>query len=822
MYSRSQATNTRTASRALLAALLFIACSPGPATDTTVETSSSVGTTTDTSSNTDPAESFTTTGGGAETASTGSTEGGDSTVATLRRTTHGVVHVESETYFGLGYGVGYAYTEDNRCLLAHRIEEVQGRLSAQLGADAPVTNAVHDTTVPAIRSDQFYRGWLDDEAIVAGFEAGDDRVIDLAEGYAAGINRYLVDNPNRPLCAVEFSSDVTAADLYRIWVAAAMVGSGEALVSLLAQAPPSAASPLPPSVRPRPLPAARAGSNAWAIGRDATLEGSSVHLYNPHFPWSGSQRLYLIHASIPGEVDVMGPALGGFPLPAAGFTRDIAWGLTFSNAARHTQAELALTDDPMRYVVDGAEHSVDAAQLSIEVAGEAAPRQVPFYRAQGRPLLDAPAFGMGWSTTSAFAVRDVNATNTRMVEQLLHIAQASTVLEVESALEDIRGIPWSYVVASDAAGDVWFGDVSAIPNVPSEQVTECVTTPTAQLLLTSGFVLLDGTRSACDWEGLLPASASPRVVRSDYVANSNNAYDRPHADTLLSGFSPVFGVSGEGLGLRPSLGLHMIHDRLSGDDGLGEGGFTPELARAVFAQTRNRGGELLAADIVSDCEATPTGEVDGTLVDLSGVCAALQSWDRRNGTASTGAAVFRGLWMAMQGPERMFEVPASIEEPLTTPSGYTTDPAIRAEVRDTLARVALAFDEHGVAPDAPWGSVNALLTAEGPIAVPGGLGREGVFDVNASTDGFYAFDGWVESLDGFEPPTVFGASYLHAVQLGADAPKATGVLAYSQATEPDSPWFLDQTERWSAHDWFEFPFTSEQIESDANLTTLEL
>ncbi len=68
----------------------------------------------------------------------------------LRRTSHGVVHVTASGYKGIGYGVGYAYTQDNRCLLAHRIAEVNGRLSEQLGAEAPVTSEVHDITYTGV------------------------------------------------------------------------------------------------------------------------------------------------------------------------------------------------------------------------------------------------------------------------------------------------------------------------------------------------------------------------------------------------------------------------------------------------------------------------------------------------------------------------------------------------------------------------------------------------------------------------------------------------------------------------------------------------
>ena len=74
--------------------------------------------------------------------------------------------------------------------------------------------------------------------------------------------------------------------------------------------------------------------------------------------------------------------------------------------------------------------------------------------------------------------------------------------------------------------------------------------------------------------------------------------------------------------------------------------------------------------------------------------------------------------------------------------------------------------------------------------MPGGLQAEGIFDAMVSTDGFYTFDGWVSSLSGVEPESLYGASYLHVVTLGDADPQASGLLPYSQATEARSPWFL--------------------------------
>lgn len=754
--------------------------------------------------------------------STGGDVGAPGEGVSLHRTTNGVVHVYAQDYHGAGYGVGHAYAEDNRCLLAFRIAEVNGRLAAQLGADAPVTNAVHDITVSALRSDRFYRGWFDRDAIAASFAAGAPQIVALAEGYAAGVNRYLADHPDLAPCTVDFTGDVAATDIQMMWVAAATVGSGEAMISTLAEEAPAAASPPIPPAAVHPPPRAHAGSNAWALGRDATDDSRSVHVYNPHFPWAGPQRLYMLHVVIADELDVMGAALGGFALPVVGFSRDVAWGLTFSNAARFTLAELPLTDDPLTYTVDGDERTITAEMLEIDVAGEPDPRQVPFFRSPDGPILDAPLFGLAWSPTTAFAAHDVNADNTRMVEQLWRVAKATDVAGIQATLGELQGVPWSYTVASDASGDVFFGDVSAVPAVTNELLDACVTTPTGQALLAYGYIVLDAARSECAWSGMLAPADLPQLVRSDYVANSNNSYELANVDAPLSGFSGVLGASGAGLDLRPSLGLRMIDDRLAGADGLGTPGFTVDLAREVFLGRRNLGAELLVDGIVADCTAIPFGTADGQQVDLTEVCEALAAWDRRNAVDSTGAAVFRALWLTLPDPLAMFETPAALADPLGTPTGYSEDADVRTDVRDALAVVAQAFADAGLDPAVAWGDVNRVLGPDGAVAMPGGFASEGIFDATIANTGYTSLAGWIDGVDGVAPEAMYGVSYVHVVGLGPDGPTATGLLPYSQATEPDSPYHLDQLQRWADDDWLTFPFTLEQIEADPEHTVLEL
>ena len=58
------------------------------------------------------------------------------------------------------------------------------------------------------------------------------------------------------------------------------------------------------------------GSNACAFGKDVTGNRSGMLLGNPHFPWSGPNRFYEMHLTIPGQMDVMGGGIVTYTLDA--------------------------------------------------------------------------------------------------------------------------------------------------------------------------------------------------------------------------------------------------------------------------------------------------------------------------------------------------------------------------------------------------------------------------------------------------------------------------------------------------------------------------
>ena len=76
-----------------------------------------------------------------------------------------------------------------------------------------------------------------------------------------------------------------------------------------------------------------------------------------------------------------------------------------------------------------------------------------------------------------------------------------------------------------------------VPDVDAAQLQRCAPSkPAAALLPAAGLVVLDGSKSACDWQrdpaspvpGLIPIGRMPTAIRTDWVHNSNDGFFYTH------------------------------------------------------------------------------------------------------------------------------------------------------------------------------------------------------------------------------------------------------------------------------------------------------
>ena len=171
--------------------------------------------------------------------------------AEIRRTAHGIPHVKSDDYGGLGFGYGHAFAEDNVCELAEEILTVTGRRSRFFGPDGsynelagPINNLVSDfyyTSVAQARTVERLLANRPDDT-----PRGPSRYARaLVKGYAAGYNEYLrdtgVDRLPDPRCrGAAWVRPISALDVWRrIHRVTTLIGTGQLLSGIVAARPPS-------------------------------------------------------------------------------------------------------------------------------------------------------------------------------------------------------------------------------------------------------------------------------------------------------------------------------------------------------------------------------------------------------------------------------------------------------------------------------------------------------------------------------------------------------------------------------------------------------
>ncbi|MBO9547808.1 acylase [Pseudomonas sp.] len=716
--------------------------------------------------------------------------------AQIRRTSFGVPHIVAQGERGLGYGIGYAYAQDNLCLLANEVLTVNGERSRYFGAQGKTLEQRDN-----LASDLFFT-WLNTPAAVSGFMQDQPaQVRELLQGYASGFNRALAERRNQGLPAEcgdgQWVRPITSQDLVKLTrrlLAEGGVGQfAEALAG--AQPPKLAAQKTAPAfdvaLAQQQRFASERGSNAVAVGAQRSANGRGLLLANPHFPWMGGMRFYQMQLTIPGKLDVMGAALPGLPVVNIGFNRHLAWTHTVDTSKHFTLYRLQLDPkDPTHYLQDG--KSIPMARQAVSVTVKAADgslsqveRQV--YSSSFGPVVQWPG-RLDWDTQAAYSLRDANLDNTRVLQQWYRINQADSLDTLKGSIEQLQGIPWVNTLAVDAAGKALYLNQSVVPYVDQQLLSEC-SNPAAQ----GPLVVLDGSRSTCQWKvdaqaaqpGIFPARMLPSLERNDFVQNSNDPAWMANPAQPLTGFSPLISRSDQPLGMRGRFAL----ERLQGNAKLG----VDDLQRMVLDDDVYL-ASLVLPDLLQWCK--------GVEADLQAVCASLAAW---NGKADLNSGIglvhFQNMVESMAKHPQSWRMAFDPADPQHTPRGLAVE---QAAVRKLLREAALASLQQvakaGVEEGSRWGQIQQA--ADG-TPVPGGPQQLGVYNAMFSVP-----HGPGKRL------VVSGTSYLQLVSFTENGPQARGLLAFSQSSEAGSEHFSDQTKAFAAKQLAAMPFTEAQIKAD--------
>ncbi len=726
--------------------------------------------------------------------------------AEIRRTQFGVPHIRAENERGLGYGIGYAYAQDNLCLLANEIVTVNGQRSRYFGPEQVTVEQRKNSA-----SDVFFN-WLNTPQAVSGFwQAQTPQVQQLVEGYVTGYNRALAERRAKGLpeqCASDWVRPITALDLVKLTRRLLVEGGvGQFAEALAGAQPPQAAASIggPADFSVAALQQQRfaleRGSNGLAIGSERSFNGRGMLLANPHFPWVGGMRFYQMHLTIPGKLDVMGAALPGLPMINIGFSRHLAWTHTVDTSKHFTLYRLQLDPkDPTRYLLDG--KSVPMSQQAVTVDIKQPDGQVKtisrvVYGSQFGPVVQWPG-RLDWDRRFAYSLRDANLENDRVLAQWYAMNRAVTLKDLQTAVHEIQGIPWVNTLAVDDHGQSLYMNLSVVPNVDADKLARC-----SDPRLGSKLIVLDGSRSECAWDidpeaaqqGIYAAERQPQLLRRDYVQNSNDSAWMTNPSQPLSGYSPLISQQGQPLGPRARFALDRL-DKLAR-----KGPVRVEDLQRMVMDDQVYLADQVMPDLLRFCSADPGPEAAA----LAQVCTRLKAWDRTAGLDSgLGFIHFQHIMEGLQAVPDFWRVPFDPQDPQQTPRGLAIEqPAVIEALRKAMLASADAVKAAGLSVDSRWQDVQVASSRGRQTPIHGGPGELGIYNAIQS----------VPRANG-KREVVGGTSYLQVVTFDDKGPQAQGLLAFSVSSDPASPHAADQTEAFSRKQWSVLPFTEQQIKAD--------
>jgi acyl-homoserine-lactone acylase len=735
--------------------------------------------------------------------------------ADIRRTSFGVPHIRAENERGLGYGIGYAYAQDNLCLLANEIITVNGERSRYFGPDQ-LTVEERENRV----SDVFF-SWLNTpQAVDAFWQAQTPQIRQLMDGYVAGYNRALRERRVQGLpqqCRGDWVREVTAQDLVKLTRRLLVEGGvGQFAEALAGATPPKAVARTTAAPTSFQLADSRMqrfaldrGSNAVAVGSERSFNGRGMLLANPHFPWVGGMRFYQMHLTIPGKLDVMGAALPGLPMINIGFSQHLAWTHTVDSSKHFTLYRLQLDPkDPTRYLLDGKSLPMKQQTVTVDVKqpdGQTRAVSHVVFSSQFGPIVQWPG-RLDWDHQVAYSLRDANLDNDRVLQQWYAMNRATSLKALQASVHEIQGIPWVNTLAADDQGQTLYMNLSVVPNVNADKLAKC-SDPRAGLQM----IVLDGSNSACAWDidphaaqqGIYAAERLPQLLRKDFVQHSNDSAWMANPAQPLTGFSPLISQDSQPLGLRSRFAL----DRLGA---LSKAGpiAAADLQRMVMDDQVYQATQVMP-DLLQFCAA----DLGGDAPTLTPLCASLKAWDRSaNLDSGLGWVHFQNVMEALQDAPDVWRVGFDPKDPQHTPRGLAVDrPPVAKAVREAMLASVEHVNQSGLKSDSRWGDIQVVSSGGQQTPIHGGPGTLGVYNAIQS----------VPRTDG-KREVVSGTSYLQVVTFDDQGPQAQGLLAFSLSSDPASKYSRDQTLAFSQKQLSVLPFTEQQITADPQYQTLTI
>jgi acyl-homoserine-lactone acylase len=309
---------------------------------------------------------------------------------TIYRDTYGIPHVFGETDAATMFGFAYAQAEDNFWRLETNIIRALGR-RAEVDGERGVLNDWRNRVleIPRLAREEYRR-------LPPKMRA-------LVDGFAAGLNAYLADNPN---------------------------------------------------VRPRLL----TRFEPWhPLGPSKSATGHAMLFINPHLPFFGTGQVYEGHVnSKESGWNFTGYTRFGFPFPYVGHNESLGWVSTDNSADQADLYAVSFVDSVQyRYGTGLRRATVWVDTILVKTDAGLVRRALRF-----RKTHHGPIFATRDGTPLALRMAKLEAQG--WLEEWYNMTRARSVAELKTAMRPLNML-FGNVMAADAGGNTWYLYNSAVP-----------------------------------------------------------------------------------------------------------------------------------------------------------------------------------------------------------------------------------------------------------------------------------------------------------------------------------------------------------------------
>jgi len=429
--------------------------------------------------------------------------------ARIIRDGFGVPHIYGERDSDVVYGLAYAHATDDFSTMQDILLAVRGNLSAKNGMKAAITD--------------YLVQWMGVWALVnARYEIDIPlETRQVAEAYAAGINRYAIEHPEEvdPWLLPVRGKDVVAGFVFKTPL---FYGFDKALAAL-AEGKLGKGIDLQKTVQISNNLQPQLGSQGIAINRSRSTDKTVRLLVNSHQPLTGPVAWYEARLKSNEGLDIVGGTFPGAPFILNGSGPFLGWSSTVNKPDLVDIYQLTINpDNSNQYWMDDQWHELEQTETSIKIKILG-----PLYWTAHEPIYHSAHGPVMKFDHGTFAIRWAGMDEIRQASFFHKINKAKNINDFKEALA-LDAMPSINYVYADHEGNIAHFYNAMIPN-------------------RSSMTLDKNTGSSIDWQSIIPGDNSA-LIWNDYVKADDlpRTINPPSGALFNANNTPFISTDGEG------------------------------------------------------------------------------------------------------------------------------------------------------------------------------------------------------------------------------------------------------------------------------------